>query len=180
MIQRLKILYTEEVIPKLTEELGYTNCQQIPKIEKIQINRCLGLLASNSNTLKKSIQEFTVITGQKPVVTKSKKSIAGFKIREKMDLGVTVTLRGERMYSFLDKLVNLTLPQIRDFRGISSKRFDRHGNFNLGILEQLIFPEINYEDIDQTKGLGINIVTTAKTKVEGKALLKALGFPFND
>ena len=180
MSQRFKVLYKENVIPQLIKELGYTNIQQIPKIEKIQINRGLGLAASNSNILKKSIQELTLITGQKPVITKSRKSIAGFKIRDKMDLGLTVTLRGERMYSFLDKFINLTLPQIRDFRGISSKCFDRDGNLNLGIVEQLIFPEINYEDIDQTKGLDINIVTTAKTKDDGKALLKALGFPFND
>jgi|TARA_B110000208_G_scaffold124438_1_gene151737 large subunit ribosomal protein L5 len=180
MIQRLRTLYNEKVIQQLMTELEYTNFHQIPKIEKIQINRCLGLAASNNNILKKSIQEFTSITGQKPLITRSKKSIAGFKIRDNMDLGLTVTLRGEKMYAFLDKLINLTLPQIRDFRGLSSKGFDKKGNFNLGILEQLIFPEINYEDIDQTKGLDINIVTTAQTKSEGKALLTALGFPFNN
>jgi large subunit ribosomal protein L5 len=121
-----------------------------------------------------------VISGQKPIVTKTKKAIAGFKIREDMELGVTVTLRGEKMYAFLDKLINVTLPQIRDFRGVSSKGFDKNGNFNVGLLEQLIFPEIEYDDVDQTRGLDISIVTTAKTKLEGKALLKSFGFPFND
>jgi large subunit ribosomal protein L5 len=180
MIQRLKTLYTETVIPTLIADLGYKNAQEIPKVEKIQINRSLGLAASNNNILKKSIEEFTAITGQKPVVTKSKKAIAGFKIREKMELGVTVTLRGEKMYSFLDKLINITLPQIRDFRGITSKGFDKNGNLNLGLVEQLIFPEIEYDDVDQMRGFDINIITTAKTKEEGKALLKNLGFPFND
>ena len=180
MVQRLKTLYTETAIPTLTKELDYKNCHEIPKVEKIQINRCLGLAASNNNILKKSIEEFTAITGQKPVITKSKKAIAGFKIREQMELGVTVTLRGEKMYAFLDKLINITLPQIRDFRGLSSKGFDKHGNYNLGLIEQLIFPEIEYDDVDQMRGFDISIVTTAKTKEEGKALLKNLGFPFND
>jgi len=180
MVQRLKTLYIEQAVPILTKELNYTNSHQLPKVEKIQINRCLGLSANNTNILKKSIQELTVITGQKPIITKSKKAIAGFKIREKMELGVTVTLRGEKMYAFLDKLINLTLPQIRDFRGLSSKSFDKYGNYNLGLVEQLIFPEIEYDDIDQMRGFDINIVTTAKNKIEGKMLLKTLGFPFND
>ena len=180
MVQRLKTLYIEQAVPILTKELNYTNSHQLPKVEKIQINRCLGLSANNTNIVKKSIQELTVITGQKPIITKSKKAIAGFKIREKMELGVTVTLRGEKMYAFLDKLINLTLPQIRDFRGLSSKSFDKYGNYNLGLVEQLIFPEIEYDDIDQMRGFDINIVTTAKNKIEGKMLLKTLGFPFND
>ena len=180
MVQRLKTLYIEQAVPILTKELNYTNSHQLPKVEKIQINRCLGLSANNTNIVKKSIQEITVITGQKPIITKSKKAIAGFKIREKMELGVTVTLRGEKMYAFLDKLINLTLPQIRDFRGLSSKSFDKYGNYNLGLVEQLIFPEIEYDDIDQMRGFDINIVTTAKNKIEGKMLLKTLGFPFND
>ena len=179
MAQRLKNLY-KQAIPLLSKELGFKNCHQIPKIQKIQINRSLGLAASNTNILKKAITEFKAITGQKPVVTKTKKAIAGFKIREKMDLGVTVTLRGNKMYSFLDKLINITLPQIRDFRGISSKGFDRFGNFNLGLTEQLIFPEINYDEIDKIRGFDINIVSTGTNILEGKALLKALGFPFND
>lgn len=180
MIQRLKQIYKTDVVPALIQELSCQNCHEIPKIKKIQVNRSLGLAASNSSILKKSIEEFTLITGQKPLITKSKKAIAAFKIREKMDLGVTVTLRDEKMYAFLDKLINLTLPQIRDFRGLSSKRFDQNGNYNLGLKEQLIFPEINYDDVDQTRGFDINIVTTAKNQIEGKALLKLLGFPFND
>ena len=180
MTQRLKELYKEKAIPNLIAEHQYTNPQQVPKVVKIQINRGLGLAAQNNNILKKSIEEFTVITGQKPVITLSKKAIAGFKIRQAQELGIKVTLRNEKMYSFLDKFINLTLPQIRDFRGISSKSFDREGNFTLGLKEQLIFPEINYDDVDQVRGFDITIVTTAKTKAEGKTLLKELGFPFND
>lgn len=179
MAQRLKILYNE-IIPQLVKDFNYTNKHQIPKINKIQINRSLGLSATNTSILKKSIEEFILITGQKPVITKAKKAVAGFKIRQDMDLGLTVTLRNERMYAFLDKLVNITLPQIRDFRGISTKGFDKNGNFNLGLKEQLIFPEINYDDINQVYGFGISIVITGNTKVENKGLLKALGFPFND
>jgi len=179
MVQRLKILYTTS-IPVLMKQLSCKNYHEIPKLKKIQINRSLGLAASNSNILKKSIAEFAAITGQKPVITKAKKAVAGFKIREKMDLGITVTLRGEKMYAFLDKLIHLTLPQIRDFRGLSPKGFDSLGNFNLGIVDQLIFPELNYNDIDQVRGFDINIVMTGKTVLEGKALLKILGFPFNN
>ena len=131
-------------------------------------------------TLKKSIDEFRVITGQQPIITKAKKSIAGFKVREEMILGVTVTLRGEKMFSFLEKLIHLVLPRIRDFRGLSSKGFDRDGNFNFGLREQLVFPEISYDTVDQTRGLNITIVTTAKTKNEGMALLKEFGFPLID
>jgi len=179
MAQRLKILYTK-IIPQLVNDFNYTNVHQIPKLKKIQINRSLGLSASNTSILKKSIEEFMSITGQKPVITKAKKSIAGFKVRQDMDLGLTVTLRNERMYAFLDKLINVTLPQIRDFRGISVKGFDKKGNFNLGLKEQLIFPEINYDDIKQIHGFGISIITTSNIKLESKGLLKALGFPFND
>jgi len=180
MTQRLKVLYKEKISPYLLTEHNYKNCHQIPKIEKIQINRCLGLSAQNSTILKKTIEEFSAITGQQPVITKSKKAIAGFKIREQMELGVTVTLRNEKMYSFLDKLINVTLPQIRDFRGLSSKSFDRHGNLNIGLVEQLIFPEIEYDDVDQARGFDITIVTTANTKLEAKSLLKQFDFPFND
>ena len=179
MVQRLKVLY-KELLAQLSKDFNYSNKHQIPKIEKVQINRSLGLSASNTSILKKSIEEFMSVTGQKPVITKSKKAIAGFKIREKMDIGLTVTLRNKRMYSFLDKLINITLPQIRDFKGISSRGFDKNGNFNLGLKEQLIFPEINYDDVNQARGFDISIVTTGKTKSESKALLKALGFPFND
>lgn len=180
MIQRLRKKYLEEIKVQLIEKFGYSNPHQIPKIEKIQINRGLGLSATNSAIIKKSIQELTAITGQKPIITKSKKSISGFKIRKGMDLGITVTLRKEKMYAFLDKLIHLTLPQIRDFRGVNSKQFDQQGNFNLGIKEQYIFPEIDYDKIDQIKGLNISIITTAKTKTESKALLVAFGFPFTN
>jgi large subunit ribosomal protein L5 len=179
MTERLKLLYTN-ILPKLVAQFSYKNKHQIPKIKKIVINRCLGLNASNINILKKSLKELSLITGQLPVVTKTKKAIAGFKIRQEMNIGLKVTLRKNKMYSFLDKLININLPQIRDFRGISSKKFDKDGNFNFGLEEQLIFPEINYEDIDQIRGYNITIVLSSKKKVENKALLSALGFPFND
>lgn len=179
MAERLKILYNN-ISSKLIKEFTYTNLHQVPKIKKISINRCLGLNANNTNILKKSILELSLITGQMPTITKVKKAVAGFKIREDMNIGVCITLRKNKMYSFLDKLININLPQIRDFRGISSKKFDKNGNFNFGIQEQLIFPEINYEDIDHIRGYNITIVLTGKTKIENKALLLALGFPFND
>lgn len=180
MTQRLKVLYKEQIIPNLAEKLDYSNSQQIPKLVKIQLNRGLGLAAQNSNILKKSIEEFSSITGQKPIVTKAKKANAGFKIREDMDLGIKVTLRGEKMYTFLDKLINITLPQVRDFKGISSKSFDRDGNFTFAVKEQLIFPELSFEDVEQIRGTEITIVTTGNTKDDSKALLSEFGFPFND
>ena len=176
----LNILYKETIIQTLAEKFEYSNIHQVPKLVKIQVNRGLGIDGQNNSILKKSIDEFRVITGQQPVVTKAKKSIAGFKVREDMNLGVTVTLRGEKMYSFLEKLIHLVLPRIRDFRGLSSKGFDRDGNFNFGLREQLVFPEISYDTIDQTRGLNITIVTTAKTKNEGIALLKEFNFPLID
>src|SRR6476469_340561 len=176
----LNILYKETIIKALSEKFEYSNVHQVPKLVKIQVNRGLGIDGQNNSILKKSIDEFRVITGQQPVVTKAKKSIAGFKVREEMNLGVTVTLRGEKMYSFLEKLIHLVLPRIRDFRGLSSKGFDNHGNFNFGLREQSVFPEISFESIDQARGLNITIVTTAKTKNEGKALLKGFGFPLID
>jgi large subunit ribosomal protein L5 len=179
MVQRLKVLY-QTSLPFLIKELGCKNYHTIPKLKKIQLNRSLGLAGSNINILKKSIKEVLEITGQTPIVTKSKKAVSGFKIREDMDLGITVTLRGDKMYNFLDKLIHLTLPQIRDFRGIDSKKFDSFGNFNFGINDQLIFPELNYNDIDQTRGFNINIVTSAKTDCESKTLLTILGFPFSN
>jgi large subunit ribosomal protein L5 len=179
MIQRLKILYKMS-LPILLKELKCKNYHTIPKLSKIQLNRSLGLSGSNTNILTKSIKEFTQITGQKPIITKSKKAVSGFKIRENMNLGISVTLRGEKMYNFLDKLIHLTLPQIRDFKGINSKKFDSFGNLNFGINDQLIFPELNYNDIDQTRGFDVNIVTSAKTDYEGKALLTVLGFPFSN
>jgi large subunit ribosomal protein L5 len=152
----------------------------VTKIQKISINRCLGLSANNNTILKKSIEELTNISGQIPLVTHAKKAISGFKIRQKMSLGVKVTLRKEKMYSFLEKLIHINLPQIRDFRGISSKGFDKEGNFNFGINEQLIFPEISYEDIESVRGYNITIVFSGKIIQENKILLSHLGFPFND
>jgi large subunit ribosomal protein L5 len=179
MVQRLKILY-QSSLPILVKELASKNYHRVPKLKKIQLNRSLGLAGSNMNILTKSIKEFTEITGQFPIVTKSKKAVSGFKIRENMDLGISITLRGNRMYDFLDKLIHLTLPQIRDFRGINSKKFDSFGNLNFGINDQLIFPELNYNDIDQTRGFDINIVTNCKTDFEAKMLLTILGFPFSN
>lgn len=176
----LNIIYKETIIDKLNQKFNYKNIHQVPKVIKIQVNRGLGIDAQNNSILKKSVDEFRVITGQQPVITKAKKSIAGFKVREEMNLGVTVTLRGEKMFSFLEKLIHLVLPRIRDFRGLSSKGFDRDGNFNFGLREQLVFPEINYDTVDKTRGLNITIVTTAKTKEEGAALLKEFGFPLID
>lgn len=176
----LNEIYTDTVIKNLQTTFQYKNIHQVPKLIKIQLNRGLGIDGQNTAILKKSIEEFCIITGQYPIVTKAKKSIAGFKVRENMTLGVTVTLRGEKMYSLLEKIIHLVLPRIRDFRGLSSKGFDEHGNFNFGLREQLVFPEISYEKVDQTRGLNITIVTSAKTKVEGMALLKEFGFPLND
>lgn len=176
----LNIIYKETIIDKLNQKFNYKNIHQVPKVVKIQVNRGLGIDAQNNSILKKSVDEFRVITGQQPIITKAKKSIAGFKVREEMNLGVTVTLRGEKMFSFLEKLIHLVLPRIRDFRGLSAKGFDRDGNFNFGLREQLVFPEINYDTVDKTRGLNITIVTTAKTKEEGAALLKEFGFPLID
>jgi large subunit ribosomal protein L5 len=171
-------LYSDEIVPYLTKIFNYKNLQQIPNIKKIQINRGLGINAQNSKTLKKTISEFRDITGQEPIVTKSKKSIAAFKLRENIAIGVTVTLRGEKMYSFLDRLINLALPRIRDFQGLDSKKFDKFGNYNFGINDQLIFPEINYETVDQMLGYNITIVTSAKTSKESFELLNKMGLPF--
>jgi large subunit ribosomal protein L5 len=180
MQQGLKQRYQETIAPKLKEKFGYTNIHQIPKVQKIIINRGLGEASQNAKALESSIRELSTITGQKPVVTRAKKAIAGFKIREGMPVGVMVTLRGEKMYAFLDRLINLALPRIRDFRGISPKSFDGRGNYSLGVREQLIFPEIEYDTIDQIRGMDISIVTTANTDEEGRALLKEMGMPFRN
>jgi len=192
LLEDIKKEYTQGIqgVLKKNEPNLFRNVHIIPKLEKIQINRGLGLAAQNTNILKKSIQEFTAITGQKPLITKSKKSIAGFKIREEMDLGLTVTLRGEKMYAFLTKLIFFTFAQIRDFRGLSVRNFDKAGNYTFGLKEQLIFPEINYEDVDQTQGLSITLVCSSshpKTRsqtfdrvLNGMILLKFLRFPLND
>jgi large subunit ribosomal protein L5 len=179
-ITRLKTVYQETITPKLISQFQYTNVHQVPKVTKITINRGLGEAAQNAKSLEASISEIALITGQKPVVTRAKKAIAGFKIRQGMPVGIMVTLRGERMYAFLDRLINLTLPRIRDFRGVSPKSFDGRGNYTLGVREQLIFPEVEYDRIDQVRGLDISIITTAKTDEEGRALLKEMGMPFRD
>jgi large subunit ribosomal protein L5 len=180
MTQRLKVLYQETIVPKLKEQFGYENIHQVPKVIKITVNRGLGEASQNAKALESSINEFTTITGQKPIVTRAKKAIAGFKIRQGMPVGVMVTLRGERMYAFLDRLINLALPRIRDFRGISPNSFDGRGNYSVGIREQLIFPEIDYDSIEQIRGMDISIITTANTDEEGRALLKEMGMPFRN
>jgi len=180
MATELKTLYTKEIVPKLMKQFQYENIHQVPKLVKITINRGIGEASQNAKALEASLNEMAVITGQKPVVTRAKKAIAGFKIRQGMPVGVTVTLRSDRMYAFLSRLVNLALPRIRDFRGISPKSFDGRGNYTLGLREQLLFPEISYDSIDQIRGMDISIVTTATTDEEGRALLKEFGMPFRD
>lgn len=180
MTDRLKSLYQETIVPKLKEQFGYENIHQVPKVIKVTINRGLGEASQNAKAMEASLNEIAIITGQKPVVTRAKKAIAGFKIRQGMPVGVMVTLRSERMYSFLDRLINLALPRIRDFRGISPKSFDGSGNYTLGVREQLIFPEVSYDSVDQIRGMDISIITTAKTDEEGRALLKEMGMPFRE
>jgi len=179
-MSRLKTYYQETITAKLKEQFGYTNIHQIPKVTKIVINRGLGEASQNAKALESSLSELAVITGQKPVVTRSKKAIAGFKIRQGMPVGAMVTLRSDKMYSFLERLISLALPRIRDFRGVSPKSFDGRGNYSLGVREQLIFPEISYDTIDQLRGFDISIITTANTDEEGRALLKEMGMPFRD
>ena len=180
MSQTLRIHYKEKVIPLLTSQFKYENLHEVPKIIKITINRGLGDASKNNKALETSVQEIASITGQQPVITKARKSVAGFKIRDGMPVGIAVTLRKQLMYAFLERFIHLALPRIRDFKGISVKGFDGRGNYNLGIREQLIFPEIEYDKVDQIRGMDISITTTAKTQQEGIALLKALGMPFND
>lgn len=180
MTQRLKTQYQETIVSKLMEQFKYQNTHQVPKLVKVTINRGLGEAANNAKALESSLNEIATIAGQKPVVTRAKKAIASFKIRQGMPVGIMVTLRGDRMYAFLDRLINLALPRIRDFRGISPKSFDGRGNYSLGIREQLIFPEIEYDRIDQIRGMDISIITTANTDEEGRALLKEMGMPFRE
>nr|YP_009244011.1 ribosomal protein L5 [Sporolithon durum]AMK96253.1 ribosomal protein L5 [Sporolithon durum] len=179
MKQDLKTLYLDSIVTKLQKDFEYKNIHEIPKITKIVINRGLGEAIENTKIIENSINELKLITGQKPIITYAKKSIAGFKIRENSPIGMTVTLRRKKMYDFLNKLINLALPRIRDFRGISKKSFDGKGNYNLGIKEQLIFPEIEYENVEKIRGMDISIVTTAKSDQESFALLKGLGMPFH-
>ena len=175
---RLKEKYLNEVVPGLQEQFKYTNVMAIPKLDKVVINIGLGEAVQNPKALDAALNDLTLITGQKPVVTRAKKSIAGFKLREGMPVGVKVTLRGDRMYEFVDRLLSVALPRVRDFRGVSPKSFDGRGNYSLGLKEQLIFPEIEYDKIDKLRGMEIVFATTAKTDEEVRALLKLLGMPF--
>lgn len=177
-MNRLKERYLKEVVPSLMEKFNYKSVMAVPKIEKIVINMGVGDAVSNPKALDAAVEELSLIAGQKPVVTRAKKSIAGFKLRAGMPIGAKVTLRGERMYEFLDKLVNIALPRVRDFRGVSNKSFDGRGNYTLGIREQLIFPEIDYDKVNKVRGMDIVIVTTANTDEESRELLAQLGMPF--
>lgn len=177
---RLKATYKEQVVPALMEKFQYDSVMQAPKIEKIVLNMGVGEAKENQKFLDSAVEEMTLIAGQKPVVTKAKKSISNFKVREGMSVGCKVTLRGDHMYEFFDKLVNIALPRVRDFRGVSKTAFDGRGNYALGIKEQLIFPEINYDKIDKIRGMDIIFVTTAKTDEEAKELLLALGMPLKN
>ena len=178
MHKDLKALYKEKIIPSMVKDFGYKNIEQVPKLVKISINRGLGEASKNSKELENSLKEIATIAGQQPTINKARKSVAGFKIREEMPVGGSVTLRREQMYNFLTKLVNIVLPRIRDFRGINPNGFDGRGNYNLGLTEQLMFPEISYDEVTQLHGFDIAIVTSAKTDEEALALLKGLGMPF--
>jgi len=177
-IPRLQSLYEKEVRPSMQKEFNYKNPMQIPKLDKIVINMGVGENVNDSKVILAAVSDMTLISGQKPLVTKSKKAIASFKLRENLPIGCKVTLRKQKMYEFLDRLINTALPRVRDFRGVSAKSFDGRGNYALGLKEQLVFPEINYDKIDQVRGMDIIIVTTAKTDAEAKALLTAFNMPF--
>jgi large subunit ribosomal protein L5 len=177
---RLTERYTKEIVPQLIKDFDYKNIMQVPKLEKIVVNMGLGEAIQNVKIIDSALEEMGLITGQKPVVTKAKKSIATFKLRQGMPIGCMVTLRKDKMYEFLDRLVNVSLARVRDFKGVSPKGFDGKGNYSLGIKEQLIFPEINYDKVDKIKGMNITIVTTAKSDEEGRALLRLLGMPFRN
>jgi large subunit ribosomal protein L5 len=177
MASRLKERYTSEIRKRLQDRFGYANVNEIPKLEKIVVNMSVGEAIVNAKALDLAVAEMTAITGQKPIVAKAKKSIAAFKLRQGMNIGAKVTLRGDRMYVFLDKLFNIVLPRIRDFRGLPQKSFDGRGNYNLGLREQLVFPEINYDKVDKARGMDITIVTTAKTDEEASEFLVAMGLP---
>nr|ANB40206.1 ribosomal protein L5 [Koshicola spirodelophila] len=178
MTQRFKKHYLENIVPKLINKFSYKNIHEVPRIEKIVINRGIGQASQSNKVLESSLKELNVIAGQKGIITRSKKAIAGFKVRKTMPVGISVTLRGERMYGFLDRLINLALPRIRDFQGINSKSFDKFGNYSLGLEEQLMFPEIEYDKIDQVRGMDISIVTTANKPEVALTLLKEFGMPF--
>jgi large subunit ribosomal protein L5 len=178
MAQRLKTVYLQSVVPRLREELSYNNWHQVPRLEKVVINCGLGEASQNARSLESTLRDLSSVAGQKPIVTRARKSIAGFQVRAKMPVGVCVTLRGEAMYAFLGRLIHLALPRIRDFQGLNWKSFDGYGNFHLGLKEQLVFPEIDYDKVDRLRGMNICIVTTCRTHAEGLSLLTALGMPF--
>ncbi len=178
-MDRLQEKYTKEVAPELTKKFGYKNVMQLPKLEKVIINMGVGEAVGNPKALEAAVSDLALIAGQKPIVTRAKKSIATWKIRQGMAIGAKVTLRGTRMYQFLDKFMNVALPRVRDFHGVSSKAFDGRGNYSVGLKEQLIFPEIDYDKIDKVRGMNVVIVTTAKTDEEARALLSLLGMPFS-
>ncbi|MBU5594664.1 50S ribosomal protein L5 [Amphibacillus sp. MSJ-3] len=177
-MNELKVKYNEEIVKSLVEKFNYDSVMQAPKVEKIVINMGVGDAVQNAKVLDSAVQELALISGQKPLVTKAKKSIAGFRLREGMPIGAKVTLRGERMYDFLQKLIDVSLPRVRDFRGISNKAFDGRGNYTLGVREQLIFPEVDYDQVSKVRGMDIVIVTTANTDEEARELLTQLGMPF--
>lgn len=179
-MSQLKTYYENEVRPKLIETFQYKNVMQVPKLDKIILNMGIGEAITNMKLLESAVDELTMIAGQKPIITRAKRSIAAFKLREGMPIGCMVSLRRNRMYDFYNKLVNIALPRVRDFKGISGKAFDGRGNYTLGVKEHIIFPEIDYDTIDRIKGLNITVVTTAKTDTEGKELLKLLGMPFRN
>ncbi len=178
-MDRLKEKYLNEVAPAMTEKFGYKNVMEIPKVDKIVINMGVGEAVGNPKVLDSAVADLTLISGQKPVLTRAKKSLAAWKLRQGMPIGAKVTLRGERMYNFMDKFVNVALPRVRDFRGVSAKAFDGRGNYSMGLREQLIFPEIEYDKVDKVRGMNIIIVTTAKTDEEARELLKLMGMPFS-
>lgn len=175
---RLKVRYRDEVAPALKESLGLENVMQVPKLTKIVVNMGLGEAVQDSKSIEAAIRDLSTITGQRPRVNKARKSIAGFKLREGMPIGASVTLRGDRMWDFFDRVTSVALPRVRDFRGLNPKSFDGHGNYTFGVTEQLIFPEVDYDQIDRTRGMDITIVTSANTDEQGRALLDAFGFPF--
>ena len=180
MAARLDEKYRKDVVPRLMKEQGYGNVNQVPRLEKVVLNMGLGEAIQNAKIMDSAVAEMTAISGQKPVVTKSRKAIANFKLRENMAIGCMVTLRGQRMFEFLDRLVTIALPRVRDFRGVAGKGFDGQGNYNMGVKEQIIFPEIEYDKIDALRGMNISITTTAKTDAEAKALFAAFKFPFKN
>jgi large subunit ribosomal protein L5 len=179
-VSRMQRYYLEEVVPGLQRQFGYSNVMQVPRLEKIILNMGLGEAIQNQKLLEAGVEQLAVIAGQKPVITKARKSIAAFKLRTGMSIGVKVTLRQSRMYDFFDRLVNIALPRVRDFRGVTGNAFDGRGNYTLGVEEQIIFPEVDYDKVEKIKGLAVSIVTTAQTDAEGKELLRLLGMPFRN